>query len=60
MTALLARLTEKLGGGPCLVQPTGTHGGEVMYFGWVCFRSEFFLMEEFVLLNKIQQKDIKT
>ena len=26
---------------PCLVQPIGTHDGEVMYFGCVCFRSEF-------------------
>ena len=25
---------------PCLVQPIGTHGGEVMYFGCVCFRGE--------------------
>ena len=24
----------------CLVQPIGTHGGEVMYFGCVCFRVE--------------------
>ena len=24
----------------CLVQPIGTHGGEVMYFGCVCFRAE--------------------
>ena len=24
----------------CLVQHIGTHGGEVMYFGWVCFRDE--------------------
>ena len=23
---------------PCLVQHIGTHGGEVMYFGCVCFR----------------------
>ena len=23
-----------------LVQPVGTHGGEVMYFGCVCFRGE--------------------
>ena len=23
---------------PCLVQPIGTHGGEVMYFGCFCFR----------------------
>ena len=23
---------------PCLVQPIGTHGGEVMYFGCLCFR----------------------
>ena len=22
----------------CLVQPIGTHGGEVMYFGCVCFK----------------------
>ena len=25
----------------CLVQPIGTHGGGVMYFGCVCFRGEF-------------------
>ena len=25
---------------PCLVQPIGTHGGEVMYFGGVCYRGE--------------------
>ena len=24
----------------CLVQPISTHGGEVMYFGWFCFRGE--------------------
>ena len=24
----------------CVVQPIGTHGGEVMYFGCVCFRGE--------------------
>ena len=24
----------------CLVQPIGTHGGEVMNFGCVCFRGE--------------------
>ena len=24
----------------CLGQPIGTHGGEVMYFGCVCFRGE--------------------
>ena len=24
----------------CLVQPIGTHGGEFMYFGCVCFRGE--------------------
>ena len=24
----------------CLVQPIGKHGGEVMYFGCVCFRGE--------------------
>ena len=25
---------------PCLVQPIGTHGVEVMYFGCVCFMVE--------------------
>ena len=25
---------------PCLVQPIGAHGGEVMYFGSFCFRGE--------------------
>ena len=25
---------------PCLLQPIGTHGGEVMYFECVCFRGE--------------------
>ena len=25
----------------CLVQPIGTHDGEVMYFGGVCLRGEF-------------------
>ena len=24
----------------CIVQPIGTHGGEVIYFGCVCFRGE--------------------
>ena len=24
----------------CLVQTIGTHGGEVRYFGYVCFRGE--------------------
>ena len=24
----------------CLVKPIGAHGGEVMYFGCVCFRGE--------------------
>ena len=24
----------------CIVQPIDTHGGEVMYFGCVCFRGE--------------------
>ena len=24
----------------CIVQPIGTHGGEVMYFGCICFRGE--------------------
>ena len=28
----------------CLVQPIGTHGGEVMYFGCVCFRGELGFM----------------
>ena len=25
---------------PCLVQPISMHGGEIMYFGCVCFRGE--------------------
>ena len=25
---------------PCIVQPVGAHGGEVMYFWSVCFRGE--------------------
>ena len=25
---------------PCLVRPIGSHGGEVMYFGCVCFRGK--------------------
>ena len=24
----------------CLLQPIGTHGGELVYFGRVCFRGE--------------------
>ena len=27
----------------CLVQPIGTHGGEVIYFGCVCLRELSFL-----------------
>ena len=29
----------------CLVQPIGTHGGEVMYFGCVCFRGELIFLK---------------
>ena len=29
---------------PCLVQSIGTHGGEVMYFGCVCFRDDLGLL----------------
>ena len=28
----------------CPVQPIGTHGGEVMYFGCVCFRGELGIL----------------
>ena len=28
----------------CLVQPISTHGGEVMYFGCVCFKGELGLL----------------
>ena len=28
----------------CLMQPIGTHRGEVMYFGCVCFRDELSLL----------------
>ena len=29
----------------CLVQPLGTHGGEVMYFWCVCFRGELGILK---------------
>ena len=29
---------------PCIVQPIGAHGSEVMYFGSFCFRSELGLL----------------
>ena len=29
---------------PCLVRPIGTHGGEVMYFVYFCFRGELGFM----------------
>ena len=29
---------------PCLMQPVGTHGGEVMYFGCVCFRGGVWIL----------------
>ena len=36
---------------PCLVQPIGTHGGEVMYFGCVCFRGELgFLTCDYICM----------
>ena len=39
----------------CLVQPIGTQGGEVMYFGCICFRSEilFFSNENFTAYQRI-------
>ena len=36
----------------CLVQPIGTHGGEVMYVGCVCFRGEL----DFLNCNNIVNK----
>ena len=29
---------------PCLVQPIGSHGCEVMYFGCFCFRGEIIFL----------------
>ena len=28
----------------CLLQPIGKHGGEVMYFGYVCFRGDIVFL----------------
>ena len=37
----------------CLVQPIGTHGGKVMYFGCVCFRGEvgFLNCDDMLLIS---------
>ena len=37
----------------CLVQAVGTHGGEAMYFGCVCFRGELgFLNFDDIIIIK--------
>ena len=35
--------------------PIGTHGGEVMYFGCVCFRGEFGFLncDDMCVMNKL-------
>ena len=41
----------------CLVQPIGTHGGEVMYFCGVCFRDEIGLLncdDKCILIKKFE------
>ena len=41
----------------CLVQPTGTHGGGVMYFGCICFRGELgFLNCDDICLCVVNKK----
>ena len=41
----------------CLVQPIGTHGGEVMYFGCVCFRGELgFLNCDDICLSVVNKQ----
>ena len=43
----------------CLVQPIGTHGGKVMYFGCVCFRGELgFLNSDDMLLLLFAFRDL--
>ena len=42
---------------PCLVQPIGTHGGEGMYFGCVCFRGEVgFLNYEDICMCAVKNR----
>ena len=41
----------------CLVQPIGTHGGEVMYFGCVCFRGELgFLNCDYICMYVVNKQ----
>ena len=42
---------------PCLVQPIGTHGGEVMYCGCVCLRGEFgFLNCDYICMCVVNKQ----
>ena len=41
----------------CIVQPIGTHGGEVMYFRCVCFRSELgFLNCDYICMCVVNKQ----
>ena len=40
----------------CLVQPIGTHGGEVMYFGCVCFRGELGLNCDDICMSVVNKQ----
>ena len=41
----------------CLVQPIGTNGGEVMYFGCVCFRGELgFLNWKYICMCVVNKQ----
>ena len=40
----------------CLVQPIGMHGGEVMYFGWVCFKGELGFLSFYAICMCVVNK----
>ena len=44
---------------PCLVQPIGTHGGEVMYVGCVCFRGELGFLNCHVIYMCVVNKQFE-
>ena len=44
----------------CLVQPIGTHGGEVMYFGCVCFRGEFGFLNCYDICMCVANKQLSS
>ena len=40
----------------CLVQPIGTHGGEVIYLGCVCFRGELGFLNYYDICIRVMNK----